>query len=160
MSMCVSCLFNRQEDSATWYTPTYCDTMWNRQVCTYFYLGLLPLEEPIDNTLPAHLTLGCRLQLIPAVTASQHFCLGVSAPCVSGSSPLSLPLWSPGQSLPGDVSGRLPEAVASPTPLFSVDLCSHWFLIFSGHWLQKCGRVGGRRCVDGWDGLWLDNDHK
>ena len=35
--------------------------------------------------------------------------------------PLSLPLWIPGQSLPGDVAVRLPGGVASPTlglPLF------------------------------------------
>ena len=46
-----------------------------------------------------------------------------------GSSPLCLPLWSPGQSLPGDVAGRLPEGVASPTPLSSADLCGQLFLI-------------------------------
>ena len=29
----------------------------------------------------------------------------------------------------GDVAGRLPEDVASPTPLSSTDLCGNWFLI-------------------------------
>ena len=42
--------------------------------------------EAIDNTPPAHPTLGCRLELLPAVTASQHVCRGVSAPSVNGSS--------------------------------------------------------------------------
>ena len=42
----------------------------------------------MDNTPPAHPTLGCLLKLLPAVTASQHFCLRVSAPCVPRSSPL------------------------------------------------------------------------
>ena len=50
----------------------------------------------------------------PGMTASQQFCLGVSAPYVPGSSPLSLPLWIPGQSLPGDVVGRLPEGMSLP----------------------------------------------
>ena len=81
------------------------------------------------------------------MTASQHFCLSVCVPCFAWSSPLSPPLWIPGQSLPGDVTGRLPEGVAKPTPLFSADLCSHWFLfavfhrssflIFSGHRIQR-----------------------
>ena len=59
---------------------------------------------------------------------SQHFCLGVCAPCVPGSL-LSLPLSIAGGSLPDDVAGRLSEDVASPTPLSSMDLCCHWFLI-------------------------------
>ena len=64
-----------------------------------------------------------------AVTAFRHFCLRVSAQCVPGSSLLSLPLWIPGQSLPGDAAGRLPEGVTNPTPLSPTDLCCHWFLI-------------------------------
>ena len=56
----------------------------------------------------------------PAPSSSDGFSavlprLGVSAPCGPGSAPLSLPLWIPGHSLPGDVAGRLPEGVASPT---------------------------------------------
>ena len=54
----------------------------------------------MDNTPPAHPTPGCLVQLLPAVTASRHVCIGVSAPCVIGSSP-PLSLWIPGQSLPG-----------------------------------------------------------
>ena len=60
---------------------------------------------------------------------SQRLCLCVSTPCVLGSSSLSFPLWIPGQSLPGDVAGRLPEGVANPTAFSSMDLCDHWFLI-------------------------------
>ena len=39
----------------------------------------------------------------------------VSSLCVAGSSPPSLPLWVPGQSLAADVAGWLPEGVANPT---------------------------------------------
>ena len=63
-------------------------------------------------------TLDCLSQLLPAVTAFMDFCIGVSAPCVPGSSPLSLPQWIPGQCLPGDVAGWLPEGVVNPAPLF------------------------------------------
>ena len=90
-----------------------------------------------------HLTLGCLLQLLSAVTASQHFCLGVSAPCVPGSSPLSLPLWIPGQSLSTDVAGRLQEGLACPTPLSSSDLCGHWFSICC---LPEVGRCSLPHC--------------
>ena len=69
----------------------------------------------MDTTRPAHPTLGCLLHLLPALTASQHFCLGISVSCGPGSSLLSLPLWIPGHSLPGDVAGWLPEGVANPT---------------------------------------------
>ena len=59
-----------------------------------------------------------------------HFCLGVSAPCVPGTSSLSPLLWYPGHGLPGDVAGGLPEGVANPTsPPSFVDLYGHWFLI-------------------------------
>ena len=77
-----------------------------------------------------HPTLGCLLHVLPRVTTSLHFCLGVFAPCVPGSSPLSLPLGIPGQSLSGDAAGRLPEGVANPTPLSAMDLCGHWFLMW------------------------------
>ena len=85
----------------------------------------------MDTTPPAHRTPGCLLQLLPALTASQHSCLSVSAPCGPGSSPLSLslwcgqsnpgssplslPLWIPGHSLPADAAARPPEGVANPT---------------------------------------------
>ena len=42
---------------------------------------------------------------------------------------LSLPLWIPGNSLPGDAAGRLSQGVVNPSPLSSADLCRHWFLI-------------------------------
>ena len=45
---------------------------------------------------------------------------------------MSLPLFLlriPSQSLSGDVAGRLPEGVANPTGLSSMDLSGHWFLI-------------------------------
>ena len=66
-----------------------------------------------------------------APSKSDRFCFGVSALFVPGSSPLSLPLWIPGQSLPGDIAGCLPEGVINPTPLSFANLCSHWFLICS-----------------------------
>ena len=44
-----------------------------------------------QHTPPAHPSLDCLFQLLSAVTAFMHFCHGVSAPCVPGSFPLSLP---------------------------------------------------------------------
>ena len=76
----------------------------------------------MDNTLPVYSTQGCLLQLLLGVTACLHICSGVSASCIPMSFPLSLLLWIPGQSLPDDVLDRLPENVASPTPLSSQDL--------------------------------------
>ena len=40
--------------------------------------------------------------------------LTVTPRITPGSSLLSLPLWIPGQSLPGDVAGRLREGVTNP----------------------------------------------
>ena len=51
----------------------------------------------MDTTPLSHPTLGCLLHLLPAVTASHHFCLGVCVSCGPGSSP-PLPLWVPGHS--------------------------------------------------------------
>ena len=93
-----------------------------------FVFSFLPYEEHRPSTTLRRL-LAVFPKLFRAVTTSLHFCLGVSAPCVPGSSPLSLFLWIPGQSLPGDVAGRLPEGVTNPTSLSSSDLCGHWFLI-------------------------------
>ena len=41
---------------------------------------------------------------------------------------LGLPLWIPGQSLPGGVAGRLPGGMANPTPPSSADLWGHWVM--------------------------------
>ena len=69
------------------------------------------------------------LKFLPGRTAFMYFCLGVSAPCVPGSSPFALRLWILGQSLPGDVAGWLPGGVANPSPFSSTDLCRHWFVV-------------------------------
>ena len=61
----------------------------------------------ISQVSQVHWTLGCLFQLLLAGTAFMHFCLNVSAPCIPESSPLSLPLWVPGQCLPGDVLAGL-----------------------------------------------------
>ena len=96
---------------------------WCRQYITYLpHLRPYPMRSlghGQHSASTAHPTLGCLLQLLPALTVCLlwvwvfffffffvcfvlfffviHFCLGVSAPCVPGSS-LSLPLWIPGQS--------------------------------------------------------------
>ena len=57
-----------------------------------------------------------------------HFFLGVSALYIPGCSYLSLPPLISGQSLPGDVSVRLPEYAANLAPLSFTDLCGLWFL--------------------------------
>ena len=38
-------------------------------------------------------------------------------------------MWILDQYLPGDIAGRLPEGVASPTPLSSADLCGECFVV-------------------------------
>ena len=69
----------------------------------------------MNDTPSVQPTVGCLLQLRPGVAASLHFYFSVSVPCGPGSSPLSLPLWIPGQSLAADVAGCLPEGEANPT---------------------------------------------
>ena len=92
------------------------------------YFGLLPHEEHRPSTT---LHQGNWLWVVFSSTDCFYaFLPQQPVTSVPSTSPLSLPLWIPGQSLPGDVAaGWRTEGVANPTPLSSMNLCGHWFLV-------------------------------
>jgi hypothetical protein len=110
----------------------------NHHLLTYLLSPSLPWEHRPPTTF-RHSSVSDDLlvnELLPRVTHGFDVTLKVPSPPVPRSSPLSLSLWVPRQSLSGDAGWR-----SDPTPAATEYFYLHWFLIRSHPQVLVCDSV-------------------